>query len=61
MVDIVVCDSAVLALITRNRLVLVVAGFWVEGDDIPSICEKETVSPVLLRLYHQDVRSLGRQ
>lgn len=37
MIDIVVCDPSVFALITGYGFVVAV-GFWVERDDVPGIC-----------------------
>ena len=44
MVNIIVGDSSVLALVARYGLVFVVTRFWVEGDDVPSICATVRVS-----------------
>lgn len=45
MIDVVVCNSAVLALIIWYCFIFVVAGLRVKGDNVPSICEEiESVS-----------------
>ena len=44
MIDVIVRDPAVLALVVGHGLVLVVVGFGVEGDDVPGVEEAGDVA-----------------
>lgn len=43
-VDIIVCDPSIFALVMGNGLILVVARFRVQGDDVPGMDEPRKVA-----------------